>query len=1195
MTGETGNRERLLADTERHQERASSPTASAWVSANAGAGKTHVLKLRVLRLLLDGTAPERILCLTYTKAAAAEMSQRVFADLAAWATCDEASLRQALVKLNGKPADERVVSFARRLFARAIETPGGLKVQTIHAFCERLLQRFPLEAGVSPGFSTLDEQAAAALQREAIDGTLVAANADGEGTLAQALKTAVARAADERFDTILTAVLANRLWLDELEQVARAIGQAPETGAEAFYRRLFGLSEDDTATSLEQRLAEVLSADDARAAASVLDQDKKYDRELAARLMTAADAEHNAHKIAAFRDAFLTREDAPRKDSQFVSKAIRAAEPAISDRLVKVRDQFYQLQLKRLAVATVEATLALVCLGRQVIARYEAAKQRRAGLDFEDLIVKTSRLLAKADAADWILYKLDGGLDHILVDEAQDTSPLQWRVIEALAAEFYSGEGASETVRTVFAVGDEKQSIYSFQGAAPEQFARAGQKFSDLTAAAGRDWAGVPLTLSFRTVAPLLSAVDAIFRDERRTPGVGTAGGDVHHEALRIGEAGCVEIWPTVAPERAEPIPPFAPLEEPTAGVPARNLAQKIADKIHQWLEDGEELISQGRAVRASDILILVKRRRPFAPEMVRALKARNIPVAGADRIVLSEQIAVQDLIALGDFLVLPEDDLSLAAVLKSPLFGLDDDDLLRIAPQRRGSLWSALLAGAKTDPRFEPAATELKAWRALSDFAPPYEFYASLLDRDGCRARLIGRLGPDAADPLDEFMNLALTYDDQEPVSLQGFLAWLKDGQRQIKRETEQGRNEVSVMTVHGAKGLERPIVILPDTCSAPGGGIASPLVDLAGVEMPGQQRSPLAWAIKGSKSLPPIKGGRAVAAEREREEHNRLLYVALTRARDRLYITGFETKNGRQKGCWYDTVWSGLEGRMAEMKDRDGGTIWRLEAPQTVPTPIAQPKSVTALAVRDLPEWAGRRAPSEPQLSIPLAPSRLAPLETDEDGEPVPFDELQDVASEVRDPVPRSPTWGLAGDRFLRGNLTHALLEHLPGVAPDERQSVALKLLEARGQRLTRQVRQSIIDETLAILDDPVFAELFGPDSRAEVPIVAELARPHGSGPPLRLNGIIDRLARSRDGVLIADYKTNRRAPATRDGVPEIYIMQLAAYRLALSHIFPGCSIRAGLLWTASADLMEIPQDCLDDHQQRLWQLRTGGLDAA
>jgi ATP-dependent helicase/nuclease subunit A len=1179
-----------LDRTTRAQADAADPRASVWVSANAGTGKTHVLTNRVLRLMLAGTAPERILCLTYTKAAAAEMSKRVFSTLSTWVTAPDDRLSPLLTALLTRAPTAAETALARTLFTCAIETPGGLKVQTIHAFCEQLLQRFPLEAGVTPGFKILDDEDARQIHRDAIEETLSAATRDRASPLGRALTLAIAHAADDRFDDVLKDAIRRRAWLDAASRMDLASHRPPFAAADALYRNALGVDPKATATSLRARQAGVLQRETMAQAATVLLAGKSTDQDIGRALAAAAAATSDDTRIAALAEALLTKDGSPRSDKRFVTKAIQEAEPGLYAALVTARDHFAAIAAEARALGVVEATVALLHLADRALQHYSEAKRRRAALDFDDLISHTASLLSRSQSAQWVLYKLDGGLDHILVDESQDTAPPQWQVIETLAQEFFSGAGARDDTRTLFAVGDEKQSIYSFQGAEPRMFAAMGARFAAMAGEAGELWRQVPLDLSFRSTAPVLEAVDAVFADRARTPGVSTGAAAVTHIARRFDKAGLVEIWPTVADDAPASADPFEPLSETAARSGVSALAARIADTIQGWLDSGERLPSEDRPLRPGDILILVRKRRPFAGAMVAALKARGIAVAGADRIRLTEQIAVADLMSLGDFLTLPEDDLALAEVLKSPLFGLDDDALLAIARGRKGALWSALLAHADTDPRFRAAAETLKRWRARADFTPPYEFFAHILDKEGMRTRLLERLGLDAADAIDEFMNLALGYDDAAPPSLSGFLVWLREGTREVKRDMDHGRDEVRVMTVHGAKGLEAPVVFLPDTCTtASAGGSDATLIALEDAARPAGTPAPWVWCVKGSARLPAIEAARAALRDAETAERNRLLYVAMTRPRDRLYVCGFESKRGRASGCWYDLIVEGLAGRLHTVAT-PLGDVARLVAPQSGAAETPRADTLAALTPRTPPPWARSPAPREPQLSVPLAPSGLTPYDGDADGEPV-APALRDRAGD--EPPAPSPATLPDGGRFLRGTLTHALLEHLPAIPAALRPKSAKGFVTRRGAGLPRRTLDGIVREALAILGDPTFAPLFGPESRAEVPIVAELPRPTGRGPALRLTGQIDRLAVLQSSVLIVDYKTNRGVPAAVDEVADAYLFQLAAYRLALAAIFPGRDIRAALLWTDGPRLMEIPPSRLDQYAERLWALDPNRLD--
>ena len=1177
---------RARAETQANQAAAAHPATSAWVSANAGTGKTHVLTMRVLRLLLAGTDPQRILALTYTKAAAAEMATRVFARLAEWVTASDAELGAKLAALLGRRASAAEMQRARRLFAVAIETPGGLKVQTIHAFCERLLQRFPLEAGVPPGFEILDEGERAALLQEAADATLAeAAAAASESPLARALAFAVGFAAEVSFDALLGEALREQ-WL----AAAVRLDDDDSDGlaeAERIYRLALDLPADASLQETDEALAHVLSEQELARIRDALAAGTRSDAKASERVGAALASSAAAGRIRELWGLFLTGGGEPRRS--LITKGTAAEHPDVAALLQRAQQRFTALYDGRCRLQLLAATLALVRLGSAVMQRYSEAKGRQAKLDFDDLIGRAASLLRSSSAVEWVLYKLDGGLDHILVDEAQDTSPLQWQVVRALAEEFFTGRGARDEPRTLFAVGDEKQSIYSFQGAAPKMFAAMGKDLAQRAGRAGLPWRRVPLTLSFRTVEPLLAAVDSIFADPQRTPGLSSAPVPLEHVASRAGHAGLIEIWPTEKHEPAEAAEPWSPLAETGVSPSAVRLANRIAATIAGWLEAREMLASENRPVRAADILVLVRKRLPFAPALVSALKARGVPVAGADRLVLGEQIAVQDLVALGDALTLPDDDLALAAVLKSPLLVLDDDDLMAMAIGRTGSLWQQLAAQRGASPGARNAAESLQRWRRWAGSLPPFEFYSAVLDGDGGRARMLARLGSEAADAIDEFLNLALAHDAGAPPSLQGFLCWLRQGQREIKRNMEPGRNEVRVMTVHGAKGLEAPIVFLPDTCSTKSARQPNALLTLDDAARPSGVPPPFLWPIKGTGRIAIVQDARQRVALAEAEERNRLLYVALTRARDRLYVAGFEGVRPPPADCWYNLIRDGLAGQLTEETAADGRTVWRLRSDQTAPPVSGRTRAPASAGVARLPAWATTPAPREPVLRMPLVPSRLAPLETDDAREA----QARRGRRSRADPAMLPPAALAEDGRFLRGTLTHALLEHLPGMPRERWTDAARRFLATRAAQLPERMRLEIATETLAVLQDPVLAPLFGPESRAEVAIAAEIARPGGTGPALRLTGKIDRLVKSGGRVLILDYKTNRPPPAEPADVADAYLFQLAAYRLGVARIFPRSRIEAALLWTDGPRIMQLPGELLDTYEARLWEQAPASLD--
>ncbi|MDH3579779.1 MAG: double-strand break repair helicase AddA [Hyphomicrobiales bacterium] len=1159
--------------TDANQTRASDPSASAWVSANAGTGKTTVLVNRVLRLLLHRpeaaeayTEPERILCLTYTRAAAGEMENRLFDILSRWAVMAEPELAGALKDLRGFPAVPQDIKRARRLFAITLDTAGGLKIHTIHAFCERLLHRFPLEAGVPAKFRVLEDQERSAARDAAIDEVLTKAVADTGAPLGQALRDVIAATGEERFREIIDVTLGKQEQLramGRLAGVSQMLGEAERSGIAAALE----VGASRSATDIVQEMADVLSDAEIDAALKRISPDKPTERDLLDALAKARSGGTPQMRAQALGDAFLTQGQKPKQ--RLMTAPVKAALPDLAAGIEEAQARFVSLAREQAALHIASATGALLTLADEIIHDYEKRKAARAALDYDDLIVKTVSLLSASHAAQWVLYKLDYGIDHILVDEAQDTSPVQWQVIDALVQEFFAGETARDISRTLFAVGDEKQSIYSFQGAEPASFATHGRKYAKAAAAAEHEFARIPLTVSFRSTEPVLKAVDDVFARDNARDGVAWEGAAVVHQAVRAGQAGLVELWPVEEPEEGSPSHPMRPHEDTSAAINARDrLVKHIAGTIRHWLDSGEQLQARGRPIRPGDVLILVRWRDALVPKLVRALKAHGIPVAGADRMTLSEQLAVMDLMAVADFVLLPDDDLTLATVLKSPLIGFDDDDLFDLAHKRKATLWSSLRDKAQDNERYAIAVAQLKHWLGRADTAPPYEFFAGLLEERQMRMRLalIARLGADAGDAIDEFLNLALDYERVSHPSLQGFLDWMRKAEAQVKRDMEQGRDEVRIMTAHGAKGLEANIVILPDTCrGASSGGGKPKLLPLSRASAPPDAPAHLVWVPSGTMELEAVAEAKGIVRQAEREEHNRLLYVAMTRARDRLYVCGWQGAKKRPQECWYNLVSAGLEGLARPASGALGDAVLRYECEQAGKVVDTAEEAGGVVAAARLPDWALVSAPREEPLSLAMTPSSIAVSPDEADAQPLEQDVVPPLARADR-------------SRFLRGNLVHALLQYLPETPQATWERKAREYVETRGDELDEAVRGEVVDETLAILNDAELAALFGPDSLAEVPIVARIERDARDAPPFGITGQVDRLAIVGNAVLIVDYKTNRPPPRQPDDVAPGYLRQLAAYRVVIGELFPQQRVRAALLWTDGPRLMEIPHALLD-----------------
>jgi ATP-dependent helicase/nuclease subunit A len=796
----------------------------------------------------------------------------------------------------------------------------------------------------------------------------------------------------------------------------------------------------------------------------------------------------------------------------------------------------------------------LCTLAEPLLVHYEHRKQAAGLLEFDDLIGRSTDLLVDP-GADWVLYKLDGGLDHLLLDEVQDTAPEQWDIAHSLTQEFFAGVGARDGVRTVFAVGDRKQSIFSFQGADVAGFEHARAKLGDRVRLAEMRWLERPLNVSFRSTGPVLALVDAVFADPAASAGVALEDETLSHRAVRSGHAGRVELWPLA--EAPPPEPPAA-WTAPDRYQRATSAIQVLADGLAGWIRDQTNgtvmLDSKGRPLRSGDIMVLVRHRDALPAALVRALKSRGVPVAGLDRMVLTEQPAVQDLMVLGDALLLPQDDLSFASLLTSPLGGLDDNDLMSLAIGRARPLWEVLRDRHNETLAWARAWTFFSSLLSRVDYVSPHALLAEALGAQGGRARLLARLGAEAAEPIDELLNAALRYTKIHPPSLQGFLQWLRRSGAEIKREPEAAGDQVRILTVHGAKGLQAPLVILPDTTSLPKDDDALLWADDPATGWP----VPI-WAPRAEFHCEATRRIRDAARRKRREEYNRLLYVALTRAEDRLVVCGAKPRQGAlNEACWYNLIARGFA-RLVEAPD---GSVVRYESVQLEQCE-AESHAVSLAAISHPPLFLGTPPGPEPARPMPLAPSRP---------EGVEFGPLPASTS----PLARVED---GADRFQRGQLIHALLQHLPALPDADRHATAMRFLRQPGNRIPAETGASIADEALAILRHPELAPLFGPASRAEVPLTGVVG--DGAGSEVVVGGLVDRLAVLPDRVLLADFKTNRRPPATVEATPVAYLRQMASYRAVLRGIFPGLPVQCALIWTREARVALLPEALLDHHE--------------
>ena len=1104
------------------QVRAARPDLSTWLSANAGSGKTRVLTDRVARLLLDGVLPEHILCLTYTKAAATEMQNRLFRRLGAWAMLDDEALRAELrqLGLDGPLPPDRLAG-ARTLFARAIETPGGLRIQTIHSFCASLLRRFPLEAGVSPQFHEMEDRAAQLLRAEVLDRL-------SEGPQ-QALVAELARHLTDDPDKLLAEMCRTKeafLPARSREEILAMYGLSPDDSEEALLASVFLGGE------LE------LLRDVAAALAGSGKNDQKAGLQLAR--ITAPDFDALQILEGVLLTGKAAKEPFTAKIGSFPTKGLRtgALEPLMT-RLEDLMRRVEQARQTRLALGAVGRELALHRFAQAFLPAYETEKQRRGWLDFDDLVTRARDLLSDERVAEWVLYRLDGGIDHILVDEAQDTSPVQWQVIERLAHEFTSGEGARADVRrTIFVVGDKKQSIYSFQGADPREFDRMCDEFAERLQRTEAPLSRMMLEYSFRSAEPILRLVDNTF-DGREAAGFSQ---DQTHRAFKSEMPGRVDLWPHVEPTKDDE--EEADWYEPVDRIGQRHHAVVLANRIAGFIDRTigtplpEEIGHSGsyktRPAHAGDFLILVRGRGTLFSEIIRACKQHNLPIAGADRLKVMSELAVKDIGALLAFLATPEDDLSLATALRSPLFGLTQQQLFTLAQGRKGYLWAELRRNRDAFPQVMSVLDDL---RSETDFLRPYDLIERILTRHDGRKRLLGRLGEEAEDGINALLAQALAYEQTEVPSLTGFLEWMQTDDLEIKRAPDSAGSRIRVMTVHGAKGLEAPIVILPD-CAEPNSQIRDSLLE---------GETGRVWKASADGQPQVQAQALAEAKEADQRERDRLLYVAMTRA-EKWLVVAAAGKLGSQGNAWYDQVRLGMERSGAEPTEfgfggwgsGEGLTLGRADWSDLPHETVEETPRIEV----DLPDVFRQPAAVPEAAAEALSPSGLGGPKAlgGEDG-----DDTEEA--------------------ILRGTALHLLLEHLSALPPAARPDAVPHVL-AIAEELPEETER-LAEEAIAVLETPELAPFFAPGTLAEVPISA------GIEPVGRVHGIIDRLLVTPDKVIAVDFKSNRTVPATPAEVPEGLLRQMGAYAAALAQIWPGREVETALIWTATQRYMALPHD--------------------
>jgi ATP-dependent helicase/nuclease subunit A len=1112
------------------QAQASEPQAHVWLSASAGTGKTHVLTARVFRLLLGGVAPEHILCLTFTKAGASEMAERIHSRLAAWVQMSDEQLFRDLDAL-GEEAGPEQREAARRLFARVLEaTGGGLRIQTIHSFAQQLLSSFPLESGLVPGFRALEDREQQDMAREALEEMVVDAEARGDMVLLDALGALSLRLGEQEAER----------YLMRCAGASAAFAMVDEDVSGWIFGAL-DLPQGDVEDEIARRCAD--GAFDIGSLQRIARANVEWNTASGLKIADAIAAwlGGSVHARAAglvdLADCFFKKDGGPRAVSKGQIKACEDYEGIAASLCEAIGD----LVNLRTRVAYAQMVAQGLHAGRAFSTTYAAAKRRVGAVDYDDLIAHAANLLGSEGIAQWIRYKLDQRTDHVLVDEAQDTNQRQWTIIGALVEEFFAGEGAKGgRARTLFTVGDHKQAIFGFQGTSPKAFSAARSYFRERAHEVEHAFYDLSLDDSFRSTPAVLEVVDAAV-DALGVDALGLDPQGVFHRSMQP-YPGAVSL---LKPVSVTPASDDAEIEgeEDWLADQDRILADRIAQQISGWLTGGEMLASKGRVMRPGDIMILLRKRGDLARLIVARLHEAGVPVAGVDRLRLQAPLGVQDLMAALRFASQPDDDLNLASLLVSPLIGWSQEELLRYAVPRRGSLWRHLRESGAAP---EGAMMLLRDLLTRADFGTPYQLLEHVLSGPAQgRRRLLERLGQAALDSIEELLNVALAFEQRDQPSLQGFIDWFDREEGDIKREDDGAADAVRILTVHGAKGLQAPLVILADACTDPerqGRGGALDLPRGEDMKLPlVPPRKEERWGI--------VDTAMALQEGLDRQEHWRLLYVAMTRAEERLILTG--ALGPRAKGevpqeSWFALVERAMLGLGAEWREDEswGATMhWH---GRDVLTPKSKVKGEAVVQAEGLalPGWAVAPAPIESRPSRPLTPT--APRDDD-----LPY-------------PPPLPAMRVAAER---GRLLHSLFERLPDVPAERRRDAAIRWLEGQGADV------ALADEALGVMDDPALAALFDGEALAEAPIAAVVGEDV-------VSGVIDRLLVGKV-IRLVDFKTGLRVPGAIDEVPVPYLRQMAAYVAALEVIFPGREIIASLLYTAAPRIFVLPDEMLERYK--------------
>lgn len=877
---------------------ASNPNYNIWLSANAGTGKTHVLINRLLRLILNNTQPDKIICITYTTAAATEIQNRIIEYAQKWIISSDEEILKDFHAISGDNTTLSKQDFLllREKLGLILDFPERLKIQTIHSFCQSILKSFPLEANIAPFFSVMDEIEKNELIDTAINSTINDFTVNQEGEKSN-LADAIYRLLNNYSPFTIKSNLKNLIY--ERIKISQTLSNYPSLYEYSHYlSNVFELP----STNKQELVIDFAERNLARL-------------EYLGKAYLQASKSH-IHKSEIINE-FLKNKNFSTISPIFLTSELKNRETIINKKLsdnddklkfiiTNLQEDFQVLYDRIKSINLYNSTRDFLTIFQNVNSVFEELKKQKYLLDYDDLIEKTHQLFSNKNnlLREWILYKLDGGIDHILLDEAQDTNPHQWEVIKTITEEFFSSDETEGNHRTLFVVGDEKQSIYSFQGADFRTFDQMKNFFKNKIEICEKiNFAEINLNLSFRSCPAILNIVDEVLQQDGIKNSVTiNPEQNINHTAFRNKHFGYFEINPLIGEKKTKKKKDRISWELPTEYEINNDennkqlVAEKVVSKINKLIKDRRILPSTGKEIQPKDFMILVRKRKgnQVIKEIISRLEQLGIAVSGMDRLNLKDNMAIQDLLSYAKFKLLPTDDLNLANLLKSPFFEITENELFQLSWDRKNlSLFDNLKIHANFNQRFKDILDNLSKTLSSSKNETALSFFLRIIDEPNNRINFVNYYGHQINEIFDEFTNLIFHFESKNNNKLQSFISWIENNNSEIKRNQEAQKNEVRILTIHGSKGLQAPIVIMPDTTSS-SKSKHSTIID---------ENLILCGINKNSKNS--ISNSIINHLDTlETYEDKRLLYVALTRAKDEMYIYGDKSDQFEKEYCWYNII---------------------------------------------------------------------------------------------------------------------------------------------------------------------------------------------------------------------------------------------------------------------------------------------------